>query len=210
MLFLNRGDHFEARPLPLEAQVSPVFGLAVGDLDGDGNEDLFVAQNCFGVPPSESRQDAGVGAWLRGDGRGGFTAVPARESGLVVEGEGRGAALSDFDHDGRLDLAVGQNRGPTRLYHNERAQPGLRVRLAGSGNNPEAIGARVQVVYRDGTRGPAHELHSGAGYWSQDASDVVLGLAREAEALEVHWPGGALQRVLLPAGAREIVVSQGR
>src|SRR5262249_29173263 len=46
-LFLNRGDHFEARPLPAEAQFAPAFGLAVADFDGDGHEDLFLAQNFF-------------------------------------------------------------------------------------------------------------------------------------------------------------------
>jgi len=43
-------------------------GFAVGDFDADGNEDLILSQNCFGVAPFEARQDAGIGAWLRGDG----------------------------------------------------------------------------------------------------------------------------------------------
>lgn len=37
---LNRGNHFELRPLPIEAQFAPIFGLTVGDLNGDGAEDL--------------------------------------------------------------------------------------------------------------------------------------------------------------------------
>ncbi len=47
MVFLNRGPRFEAKPLPIEAQFAPVFGLAVADFNGDGAEDLFVAQNFF-------------------------------------------------------------------------------------------------------------------------------------------------------------------
>jgi len=181
-----------------------VFGIAVGDLDGDGKEDLFLAQNFFGVSPSESRQDAGCGLWLRGDGNGDFIAVPSRESGFAIYGEARGAALCDFDHDGRPDLAVGQNRDATKLYRNARAQPGLRVHLQGPAENPQAVGAVVRLVYRGGGQGPAREIRLGGGYWSQDASDLVLGHKEEVEALEIRWPGGAVERVSVPAGTRTI------
>src|SRR5207237_1811815 len=68
MLFLNRGDHFEARPLPAEAQFSPAFGIAVGELDGDGNEDVVLSQNIFAINPEMPRSDAGRGLVLRCDG----------------------------------------------------------------------------------------------------------------------------------------------
>src|SRR5438046_8486520 len=66
-LFLNRGDHFEARALPIEAQFAPAFGVAVADMDGDGYEDFFLSQNFFAVDGDTSRHDAGRGLWLRGD-----------------------------------------------------------------------------------------------------------------------------------------------
>ena len=65
-LFLNRGDHFEAHPLPVEAQISPAFAVCVGDFDGDGNEDLFLSQNFFSQQPDIPRYDAGRGLLLRG------------------------------------------------------------------------------------------------------------------------------------------------
>jgi hypothetical protein len=204
VVLLNRGDHFEARPLPIEAQLSPVFGIVVGDLDGDGDEDLFLAQNFFGVSPAESRQDAGCGLWLQGDGLGGFRAVPPHVSGTAVYGEGRGAALCDYDHDGRLDLVVGQNRGATKLFRNVRAQQGLRIHLQGPAANRQAVGAVARLVYRDGSRGPAHEIHLGGGYWSQGSTDLVLGIKHEAESLEIRWPGGVTERVSIPAGASSL------
>jgi hypothetical protein len=190
MLFLNRGDHFEAHPLPLECQLAPVFGLAVADFDGDGHEDLFVAQNFFAVSPSTSRYDAGRGALLKGDGQGHFQSLSGDESGLLVYGEGRGAAVCDYDHDGRADLVVGQNANETKLFHNVTGRPGLRVRLEGPPGNPEGIGTVLRVVYQDGRLGPSREIHSGSGYWSLDSAVPVLGLTAAPKAVRVTWPGG--------------------
>jgi hypothetical protein len=77
-LFLNRGDHFEARLLPFEAQFAPAFGVNVADVDGDGNEDIFLSQNFFAVDGETSRYDAGRGLWLAGDGRVTSAFCPAR------------------------------------------------------------------------------------------------------------------------------------
>ena len=205
MLFLNRGDHFEARPLPAEAQFAPAFAVAVGDADGDGYEDLFLSQNFFDVEPETSRYDAGRGLWLRGDGRGGFAAVPGQESGVKIYGQQRGAALCDYDGDGRTDLVVSQNAGPTKLFRNVGARPGLRVRLAGPPGNPSGVGAILRAVAGQ-KMGPAREVHAGSGYWSQDSAVQVLAAAEPITQLWVRWPGGRVETVEVPAAAREIGV----
>src|SRR5205823_1230497 len=125
MIFFNRGDHFEAAPLPREAQFAPVFAVCVGDMDGDGHEDVFLSQNFFATPPDTARLDGGRGLWLRGDGTGKLVAVPGQASGIKIYGEQRGAALCDYDRDGRVDLVVTQNGAETILLHNARAKPGL-------------------------------------------------------------------------------------
>jgi hypothetical protein len=202
-VFLNRGDHFELARLPREAQASVGFGINVGDADGDGKEDLFVAQNFFGVGAQESRSDAGRGLWLKGDGKGGFRAVDGSESGIKVYGEQRGSALGDYDGDGRVDLVVTQNGAGTKLYHNETARRGLRVGLKGSGGNRLGYGAMLRVEYADGSLGPAREIHGGSGYWSQDGAVQVMGLEKEAKAVRVRWPGGKTTRTELPAGTMD-------
>lgn len=204
-VFLNRGDRFEGRALPVEAQMAPVFGIAVADADGDGNQDLFLAQNFFAVRTGLPRCDAGLGLWLAGDGRGGFRAVPASDSGVRITGEQRGAAVADFDGDGRADLAVGQNGAATRLFRNQGGRPGLRVQLSGPPSNPAGVGARLR--WAEGG-GPAHAVQLGGGYLSQDSTTTVLARAPGQDRLRVWWPGSTNQvrDYPVPATARQVVL----
>jgi len=204
-VFLNRKDHFEARPLPVEAQFAPAFGLCVSDFDGDGRADIFLAQNFFAFRVEDSRLDAGRGLLLRGDGRGGFDSAPAETSGIKVDGEQRGAAVCDFNEDGRMDLVVTQNGASTRLFQNTSGAPGLRVRLLGPPGNPLGIGAVVRLYSEKGA-GPAHEVHSGSGYWSQDSAALVLALAEPPRRISVRWPGGKTTETALPTGAGAITM----
>ncbi len=203
LLFLNRGARFEARPLPLVAQLAPAFGLAVADFDGDGHEDLFLAQGFFGTRPEEGRLDAGRGLVLLGDGRGGFTALSGTESGVVIYGEQRGAAVADYDGDGRPDLAVAQHGAATQLLRNTGARPGLRVRLAGPPANPAGVGAVLRLTC-GGRTGPAREVRAGGGYWSQDGFTQVLALPAPPGVLHVRWPGGLERDYAVPPEAREV------
>jgi enediyne biosynthesis protein E4 len=206
MVFLNRGDHFDARPLPAEAQLAPASYVGIADFDGDGFEDVFLSQNFFPTAVGIPRYDAGRGLLLTGDGKGGLTPMPGPLSGILVYGDQRGAAYSDYDHDGRLDLAVSQNGAATRLFHNRGAKVGLRVRLRGPAANPDGIGAQVRIVY--GSRmGPVREIQAGSGYWSQNGAVQVFGLSEVPTAVWVRWPGGSVTREPVPAGAREVVVA---
>jgi enediyne biosynthesis protein E4 len=202
-VLLNRHTHFEVVSLPLEAQLSPAFAVAIADADGDGSEDIFLSQNFFGVDLETSRYDAGRGLWLRGDGRGRFEAVPGHVSGVKVYGEGRGAALADYDGDGRVDLVVAQNRGETRLYRNRVARPGLRVRLERSDGGEPAIGAVARLKFGE-KWGPARELQAGSGYWSQNSPVLVLARPTQPTQLWVRWPGGRSELLPVPSGALEI------
>ena len=206
-VFLNRGEGFEVRPLPPEAQWAPAFGVCVADFDGDGREDLFLAQNFFNVNSDEWRQDAGRGLLLIGDGQGGFTPMPGQQSGVRVYGEQRGAAVADYDGDGRTDLAVTQNANATVLLQNVGARPGLRVRLVGGPDNPQAVGAAVRVK-STGRWGPVREVQAGGGYWSQNSPTLVLATPEPPDHLWVRWAGGRVVEPALPAGAKEIEVFQ--
>jgi hypothetical protein len=90
-------------------------GVAVFDVDGDGDLDIFVA------PGSEVRGGKVVcagGPWLfRNDGPGRWVDVSER-SGLRHTGWAQGVAVCDYDADGDLDLFVAQH-GPDTLWQNQ-------------------------------------------------------------------------------------------
>jgi hypothetical protein len=201
-VFLNRGDHFESHPLPMEAQLSPAFAICVADIDNDGNEDIFLSQNFFATEPETGRYDAGRGLWLRGDGRGNFRAIPAAESGVRVYGEQRGAAVADFDHDGRVDLCVSQNGAPVRLFRNTGGRSGVRIRLEGPPSNPTGVGAQVRPSHIKAVK----EIHAGSGYWSQDSAALVFPFSPTASEITVRWPGGRSSAAKIMPDEKEVVV----
>jgi hypothetical protein len=206
VILLNRGKHFEARALPAEAQFAAAFGVSVADFDGDGNEDIFLAQNFFGVDAETSRQDAGTGLVLLGDGSGSFRALSPLEAGVAIYGEQRGSAVSDFDGDGRMDLAVAQQVGRTRLFRNLRARPGVRVSVRGPEGNRAGVGT-VLRLRSAGRWGPARLITAGTGYWSQDTARPVLAAPGGPEAIEVRWPWGETRQFPWPEGSTEIEVT---
>jgi hypothetical protein len=89
-LVRNNGDGtFTVVPLPLEAQIAPVYGILAADFEGNGKTDLLMAGNFDGVKPELGKMSAGYGVYLRGDGKGHFTPLRSLASGFFVPGQAR-------------------------------------------------------------------------------------------------------------------------
>ena len=190
MVFINTGNVFEAHPLPTKAQFSSAYAVLVADFDNDGNEDLFISQNSFEFPDEITRQDAGRGLILMGNGKGEFAPKPGWESGIKIYGEQRGAALSDFNRNGRTDLVITQNNDKTRLFENRSPNSGIRITLIGPDSNKDAVGSSIRISYEHDVKGPRRVIQAGAGYRSQNSFTQVMGIEGEPKYIEVQWFDG--------------------
>ncbi len=213
-VFLSRPDGtYTFEPLPRIAQVSPFQGLVAGDFDGDGHADIFAVQNSYAPIPSVGRFDGGLGQLLRGDGRGGFSAVPPSQSGLMVTGDAKALAVADIDRDGWPDFLVTRNNSTTLAFRNggHGGRHSVSVRLAGPAGNPSAVGARVALEHADGAS-QTSEVQAGCGYYSQSTAAVFFGWveANPPRQIRVRWPSGAESVHPFAPGSRALVLSMPR
>lgn len=193
---LNDGKgHFTFHPLPRLAQVSPAFGVALADVDGDSNADIYLLQNFFSPQPDTGRMDGGLSLLLRGNGRGRFGPVWPHESGLSVPGDGKALAVTDLNNDGWPDFVAALNNGELMSFENRVSTRNrvINIRLQGRRGNPDGIGARVTVTLDNGSTQTA-EVTAGGGYLSQSTSTLTFGLAEKNKpiSLTVRWPDGQI------------------
>ncbi|HEU4634224.1 MAG TPA: VCBS repeat-containing protein, partial [Flavisolibacter sp.] len=103
----NGKGGFTVKPLPLQVQLSSVNAVESMDVNGDGREDLIIGGNLFGFPPQFGRLDATYGSVLLFDGRGGFTAVKQKLTGLNLKGEIKD--IKQLKGNGQNYLVITQN-----------------------------------------------------------------------------------------------------
>jgi len=167
------------------------WSVAIADLDNDGRPDLFCANgdlndNAEAISQHPSRQPLTV-LVQRGDGTFDPSAVgPAARY--------RGAAIADFDNDGRLDAVVSRLGEPPLLLRNISAGGNhwLGMKLVGTRSNRDGIGAIVRV--RTGDREQFGAVTTAVGYASSGDVRLHFGLgpARKAS-VDVRWPDGTVQ-----------------
>ena len=84
-VFFNEGDQFKEVVLPNEAQISPVYGIAVDDFDKDGRTDIFLAGNMYQREVETTRSDAGKGCLLSYQDDGTFSVKRTLETGISAD-----------------------------------------------------------------------------------------------------------------------------
>ncbi len=213
VLLRNDGrGRFTVEALPMETQVSPVFGLRFSDSDCDGFLDLTMVQNFYGPQPETGHMDGGVGLYLRGDGQGGLEPVFPRDSGFVLPGDGKALTSVDLNGDGWADWVTTANSGPVAVYLNQRlggrGTPYV-IRLESRNRGGNAVGAKAHFRTEQGLVQTA-ELYAGGGYLSQDPAELRFSVPTgdKARDVVVRWPDGSRSRSSLVDAGPRVTVSQ--
>jgi hypothetical protein len=194
------------------------FGDGFLDYDNDGWKDLLFA-NGHVYPGVETEAGWGMSYAQRpllfhNDGKGKFEVVPAVEgSGLAVTGVGRGAAFGDLFNDGKIDSVINNLDGPPLLLRNVNMDHHhwIAVHLAGGKKSPrDAVGATVYVT-ANGLR-QRDDVMSGGSYLSSNDMRLHFGLgdATKVDAVEIHWPSGAVETVKIAGVDRIYTIEEGK
>ena len=199
LLMLNEAGTLRAAPYAIgtyahrphvgdDGRPSTGWHAEFGDMDNDGRLDLFIAKGNVDQMPSNAMRDPNNLLMQGPDGT--FREV-SDAAGIATTDRARGAALADFDGDGKLDIVVVNRRAPMELWQNATEDAGnwLSIRLRGAGPNTRAVGAWVEVRTPEGIQ--AREVTVGGGHAGGQAGPLHFGLGAAGEAeVRVLWPDG--------------------
>lgn len=194
------------------------FGCFFFDYDNDGWPDIFITDGHienevervqkrvkYAEPPHVFRNLGGGKFQETTDSLGSALAAPR---------VGRGAAYADVDNDGALDLLLTTNGGPAYLFRNTGVtNRSLRVKLFGTKSNRNGIGAVVRVTAgKDKQNSQSQMLRSGSSYLSQSELVLTFGLGSltQADALEIQWPSGQVDKLANVPADQTITVQEGK
>jgi hypothetical protein len=193
------------------------WGAGFLDFDNDGLLDLFIANGH--VYPSVDQRDWGT-TWAERpqlfrnlDGVKFQEVPPATGSGLADVIPARGAAFGDLFNDGRIDVVLNNMDSAPTLLRNavKNNNHWITLSLVGGSKSPrDAIGAKVFLS--TGVVRQRADVVSGGSYGSSSDPRVHFGLgsAIKVDRLEIHWPSGKKEEIVVPGVDRILKVVEGQ
>jgi hypothetical protein len=197
------------------------FGCFFFDYDLDGWPDILVANGH--IDPDIQKVQVNVKFaepphLFRNLGKGKFAEVTKSAGAEFAAARvGRSAAYADVFNDGRLDVLLSTNGGAVHLFRNVAAKNAgstgnrsVRFKLVGTKSNRDGIGAVVRVTSPDGTQ--TQMLKSGSSYLAANELVLTFGLGQltKADAVEIRWPSGQVEKLANVNTGQTVVVTEGK
>jgi hypothetical protein len=193
------------------------FGCFFFDYDLDGWPDIFVVNGH--IDPDIQKVQVNVKFaepphLFHNLGKGTFAEVTKSAGAeFAVARVGRSAAYADVFNDGRLDVLLSTNGGAVHLFRNVatgKANHSVRFKLIGTKSNRDGIGTVVRVTTADGTQ--TQMLKSGSSYLAANELVLTFGLGQvgRADAVEIRWPSGQVDKFANVNGGQTVVVTEGK
>lgn len=132
--------------------------------------------------------------------------------GIAQNANSNGAAYSDLDNDGDLDLVVNNINLPAFIYQNEADKKlkhhYLKIKLEGEGQNKLGLGAKVTIY--QGDKMQYLEQMPTRGYQSSVSPVLHFGLGENAsiDKLQITWLSGKTEVVQQPKADQLLVLSE--
>jgi enediyne biosynthesis protein E4 len=222
VLYRNEGDlSFTdvSRDAGLAVVTIPFLSWGDGfiDYDNDGWKDIFIASGH--VYPEVDRHDWGTSfaerpLLFRNVSGKKFELVPAvKGTGLAVVIPARGAAFGDLFNDGKIDVVINNvDAAPTLLRNvDDDRHHWIELRLLGGSKSPrDAVGATVYLTSSNQTQ--RGDVLSGGSFASSNDPRVHFGLGdgKTVDAIEIHWPSGALEKMRVATVDRIYTIEEGK
>ena len=135
----------------------------------------------------------------------------SKEWGIDQPLNSNGAAYSDLDNDGDLDLIVNNINAPASVYKNNTDNQNkqfLKIKLIGEGLNKNGLGAKL-TVYQQGKIQFAEQMLT-RGYQSSVSPMVHFGLGDKAaiDSVKVVWLSGKIQILNQIQGNQLLTISE--
>ncbi len=189
------------------------WGTLFVDIDNDGWPDLFMANGHI-YPEVDNKgvnntfRERKILYWNEHNGR--FRDISLDSgAGITTPFNSHGVAAADFDNDGAVEILVNNSHDRPSLLKNLGEHGNwILLKLEGTKSNRDAIGAKVTI--RVGDHQQTQEVRSGGGYISQSDFRLHFGLgkATKADAVEIRWPSGLVQRLENVAGNRVVKIRE--
>jgi len=159
---LGKGK-FRISALPLIAQISAIYGMVSGDYDDDGNLDVLMVGNSYAPEISSGRDDALIGLFLKGDGKGNFKSVDVSASGFFADLDAKGLASLLLPNGHEL-MIIANNDGPMQTYVTHKV---------GKYYHAAPGDAYVMMTLKNGKQ-RKHEFYFGSTYLSSSSRVVKI------------------------------------